>query len=206
MSKTAPGISDDAAQEEILQEALSLYRKFGPAKVTMDDVANATGRSRTSLYYYYKNRDEIYQAVLDTIVRDVVTEIRKAVAASVSVDDKLHAFCTSKLKISAEWKTVFKAIWVSMNAEEQPKHLRSMNTLHKKLIHQESLIINEILSDAVSRNEIRNISVSEQDMVAFIISSGVRGIRNEIFEQNDPHDVNDAVRLLADMAIRWLKA
>ncbi len=206
MSKTVTGVADDAVQEEILQVALGLYRKYGPEKVTMDDVANATGRSRTSLYYYYKNRDEIYQAVLDTIVLGVANNIRIAAAAAATLDEKIYAFCTAKVKTSEEWKTIFKAMWISMNADEKSKHSRSMNTLHKKLIHQESIIINEILADALNRNEIRNIGVGEQDMLAFIISTGIRGIRNEVYNQDDPHDMKAAVRLLAGMVIKWLKS
>src|ERR1700748_212366 len=84
---------DDIVQQEILQAALRLYQKFGPNKVTMDDVANASGRSRTSLYYYYKNRDEIFQAVLDTIIFDIGEEISRAIAAADTINDKQYAFC-----------------------------------------------------------------------------------------------------------------
>jgi len=184
---------------------LGLYRKFGPEKVTMDDVAIATGRSRSSLYYYYKNRDEIYQAVLDTIVHDVAAEIRREVIAGNTLDEKIHAFCTAKIRSSEGWKTVFKAMWISMNADDKSRHTQSMNTLHKKLVYQESLIIKDILAGAIERNEIPNAGSEKQDMVAFIISSGIRGIRNEIYDQNDPHDIKSAIHMLGDMAIKLLK-
>lgn len=205
MTKTAPSIADEAIQEEILQVALGLYRKLGPDKVTMDDVAHASGRSRTSLYYYYKNRDEIFQAVLDSIVRDVIEEIRQAAHAGETVDDKVYAFCATKLRTSEKWKTIFKAMHQSISAAEKSKYNNGMNSLHKKLIYQESLIISEILNGAMAKNEIPAISIADQDMLAFIVSSGIRGIRNEILDQNDPHDVKAAVRLLADMVIKWLK-
>src|ERR1700761_230120 len=89
---------DYIIQQEILKAAIRLYQKFGPNGFTMDDLANATGRSRTSLYYYYKNRDEIYQAVMDKIALDMVAEIRQAVAAAETLRDKLYTFCDAKLK------------------------------------------------------------------------------------------------------------
>ncbi len=88
MTSTAPASQDDIIQQEILKAAIRLYQKFGPNGFTMDDLANATGRSRTSLYYYYKNRDEIYQAVMDKIARDMAAEIRQAVAAAETLRDK----------------------------------------------------------------------------------------------------------------------
>jgi len=201
----AATVNDDIVQEEILRAAIKLYRKFGPNKVTMDDVANATGRSRTSLYYYYKNRDEIFQAVLDTIVNDVATEIRSAVAATTDIDGKLYAFCITKLKTSDDWKSVFNAMWASMDSDEKTKHTKAMDTLHKKLIHKESILLNEILTDALKRKGIRSITAAEQDMLAFLVSSGIRGLRREIYDHHDPHDLQAAVRLLTDMIAKWLK-
>src|SRR5580658_11110803 len=205
MTAAAPINPDDLAQEEILRAALRLYQKFGATKVTMDDVAAASGRSRTSLYYYYKNRDEIYQAVMEKIADEMSAEIRQAVAAAEILQDKIYAFCFSKLKASGHWKKVLAAMWTAMSEEEQSRHGRVMTSLHTRLIYHESTILNEILADATQRKEIRTISAGDQDMLVFLISSGIRGLRREIFELDDPHDLKAALRLLTDMVVKWLK-
>lgn len=194
----------DPIQEEILQAALGLYRKHGPAKVTMDEVALATGRSRTSLYYYYKNREEIFQAVLDTIVDDVIKEIRREVQKVGNIQEKIRAFCLSKITTSGNWRYVFKTMWAAMNAEEKTKHTKNMGHLHKKLVYHEGLIIQEILSESMAKGEIRPVTPAEQDMLGFILSSSIRGLRNEIYDQQDPHDMKDALRLVADMVTKWV--
>jgi AcrR family transcriptional regulator len=205
MTFTAPASPDDIIQQEILKAAIQLYQKFGPNGFTMDDLAAATGRSRTSLYYYYKNRDEIYQAVMDKIARDMAAEMRAAVAAVETVGDKIFAFCHTKLKTSKQWGKVFSAMWEVMDAEEQSKHTKVMYSWHKKLIHYESMILNEILADATRRKEIRVVAPTDQDVLVFLIYSGIRGFRREIFELNDPHDLKAALQLLTDMVVKWLK-
>jgi AcrR family transcriptional regulator len=205
MSSTAPASQDDIIQQEILKAAIRLYQKFGPNGFTMDDLAAATDRSRTSLYYYYKNRDEIYQAVMDKIARDMAAEIRQAVAAVGTLRDKIYAFCHTKLKASEEWKKVFNAMMASMDAEEQSKHAKVMYSWHKKLIHHESVILNEILAGATRRKEMRAIPAGDLDTLVFLIYSGIRGFRREIFELNDPHDMKAALQLLTDMVVKWLK-
>ncbi len=196
---------DDIIHHEILQVALRLYRKSGPSKVTMENVAKATGRSRSSLYYYFKNRDEIFQAVLDRIAEDVAVEIRLAVAAAVNLNDKIYAYCSTKIKTSQEWKSVFSAMDQSMDADEKSKHTKIMDALHKKLIYLERGILTEALS-AVGRQPARVLGNAEQDMLAFIISSGIRGIRREIYDHNDPHDAKAAAALLSDMVAQWLQS
>ena len=205
MSSMAPASPDDIIQQEILKAAIRLYQKFGPNGFTMDDLATATGRSRTSLYYYYKNRDEIYEAVMAKIARDMATEIRGAVVAVETVRDKIYAFCDTKLKTSKQWGKVFSAMWEVMDTEEQSQHAEVMYSWHKKLIHHESMILNEILAGATRRKEIRAISLADQDVLVFLIYSGIRGIRREIFELNDPHDMQATLVLLTDMVVKWLK-
>jgi AcrR family transcriptional regulator len=197
---------DDITQREILQAALGLYRKFGPDKVTMDDVANAAGRSRSSLYYYYKNRDEIFQAVLDTIVDEMAKAIRRAVANADTLNDKLYAFCFAKLKASDDWKSILHKIWSSIDDDgEKSSHAKMVVALHKKLLHQESIIVTEILSAMMSEKQMRPITAIEQDMLSFLISCSIRGIRNEIYNQQDPHDIKAAVRMLTEVVTKWLK-
>jgi len=197
--------TDELVQEEILRAALRLYQKLGPDKVTMDDLAKATGRSRTSLYYYYKNRDEIFLAVLDTLARDVATEIRRVVSNVTKISDKIYAFCMAKLKTSQDWKPVLNAMWASVDAGDPLKHSIRWDALHKKLVYQEAMILNEILAATAHQRGFRTLSAGEQDTLAFIISSGIRGLRREIYDQNDPHDIKEAVQLLTDMIVKWLK-
>jgi AcrR family transcriptional regulator len=198
-------IHDELIQEEILKAALELYRKLGPHNVTMDDVANATGRSRSSLYYYYKNRDEVFRAVLDNVVGLVTKEIREAVSGANTLPDKIYTFCITKIKTSIDWMGIFKLMWETMDDDEKPKINRTMNGFHKKIVFHEGIILNEIVSEASGKKQIRKIAHSEQDMLAFLVSCSIRGLRNEIYSLNDPHDMEAAARLLANMVTRWLK-
>jgi AcrR family transcriptional regulator len=205
MSSATPASQDELIQQEILKAAIRLYQKFGPNGFTMDDLATATGRSRTSLYYYYKNREEIYQAVMDKIARDMAAGIRQAITAVETLREKIYAFCQTKLKASAEWKKVFNAMIASMDADEQSRHAKVMYNWHKKLIHHESVILNEILAGAIRRKEMRTIPPGDRDTLVFLIYSGIRGFRREIFELDDPHDMEAALQLLTDMVVKWLK-
>ena len=195
---------DDIIHEEILRAALRLYSKSGPSRVTMENVANATGRSRSSLYYYFKDRDEIFQAVLERIAEDVAAEIRVAVTAAANLHDKVYAYCSTKIKTSQAWKHVFSAMDQVMSADEISKHTKLIDAMHKKLIYLERGILTEILS-ADGNGTGRIPGNAEQDMLAFIITCGIRGIRREIYDYNDPHDAKAAASLLSDMITKWLQ-
>ncbi|WP_345990272.1 helix-turn-helix domain-containing protein [Chryseobacterium sp. Chry.R1] len=54
-----PLSQEEILKSQILQTAQDLYQRYGIKKVTMDDVAKAVGKTRSALYYYFKNRDEL---------------------------------------------------------------------------------------------------------------------------------------------------
>jgi hypothetical protein len=57
----------------------------------------------------------------------------------------------------------------------------------------------------VQQTHIRAITAAEQDNLVFIISSGIRGLRREVYDHNDPHDISASVLLLTGMIMHWLK-
>jgi len=198
-------IQEDILPEQILQAALQLYQKHGLKKVTMDDVSKAIGKSRSALYYYYKNRDEIFEAVMDALIRGVVNEITEAVSKADAVAAKLRAFCLTKVKTSEDRKAFFSAIEAGMDADEISRHAQLMSDVHKRLMHAESALLKSVLTAGIRRGEIRGLKPKEQDMLIFILLSGIRGIRRELLQENSFAKLPAAVDTLTGMAMTWLE-
>src|ERR1700744_4222492 len=105
---------EDIMQQQILLAAKRLFQTYGLAKVTMDDVAKAIGKGRSSLYYYYKSKDEIFDAVLKIEIREMLAAMTHAVEQAQGVEQKLHAFFLTKLEVLREKKAFFKMIDAGM--------------------------------------------------------------------------------------------
>ncbi len=56
--------SEALAREQILAAAQRCYQKQGIAKTTVEDVARAAKVSRTTVYRYFRNRDEVLTGVV----------------------------------------------------------------------------------------------------------------------------------------------
>lgn len=60
---TSPGAAPDSARDRILDAAESCLERFGLAKTTVEDVGQAAGVSRATLYRQFGNRDALLLAV-----------------------------------------------------------------------------------------------------------------------------------------------
>lgn len=50
-------------KETIIKEANELFLHNGIAKTTMDDIAHASGYSKSTIYVYFKSKDDIFQHI-----------------------------------------------------------------------------------------------------------------------------------------------
>ena len=51
-------------QDRILDGALNVFKSNGLEGATMDEIANASGFGKGTLYYYFKSKEEVFSAIL----------------------------------------------------------------------------------------------------------------------------------------------
>ena len=52
-------------RELLIDVARQLFARQGVASTTMNDIAEASGKGRRTIYTYFKNKNEIYWAVVE---------------------------------------------------------------------------------------------------------------------------------------------
>ncbi|OYW78704.1 MAG: TetR family transcriptional regulator, partial [Sphingobacteriia bacterium 32-37-4] len=46
-------VKEEIFKEDIIREAQKLFQAYGLKKTTMEDIAKALGKGKSTLYYYY---------------------------------------------------------------------------------------------------------------------------------------------------------
>jgi len=64
---------------EILERAFELFAEEGFAGVTYQKIANRCGVSRTSIYKYFKDKDEIFVYAIKLATKNLSTTVKKVV-------------------------------------------------------------------------------------------------------------------------------
>ena len=204
MSVSNP-VKEDIIQTQILQAAKQLFQVYGLHKVTMDDVAKAIGKGRSSLYYYYKSKDEIFDAVMDLEIKEMMAAISHATDQVNSVEEKINAFCTTKLNLLREKKSVYNALEVGMDADAISQ-LNKTKVIHHRLIMKlEGDLLNRILNDAVTKGEINEMHKDKRDVLIFVLLSSLHGLKREMRMEDNFDGIEAAARTFANMVINGLR-
>lgn len=84
--------SSIAPEKRILEAANKVFLKYGVDGTTMSQIADEANISRTSLHYYFKNKEKLYQVVLETIQGRVIPTLSEIIGADKPVLSKIEMF------------------------------------------------------------------------------------------------------------------
>ena len=76
-----PNFAQTDRQEIILTAAFTAFATYGFRRTTMDDIARASGLSRTALYLHYRNKEDLFRHMTRAFFDSVNHEVKQILAA-----------------------------------------------------------------------------------------------------------------------------
>ncbi len=84
-------LATDDARQAILDSAIATFARKGYAGTSVQDVLQATGLSKPTLYYYFKSKAGLFQAILDFAYDESYRLMKEAVDAATDYESRLVA-------------------------------------------------------------------------------------------------------------------
>ncbi len=75
MSKTTQKRDAKASKESIVKNAIKLFSKKGYAGTSMDELASLCNLNKAMVFYYFKNKKGLYEAVMHEILEEIYSTI-----------------------------------------------------------------------------------------------------------------------------------
>lgn len=198
----ASSTKEEIIRRRIIVTAQKLFQKEGLDGVTMEDVAEAVGKAKSSLYYYYKSKEEIWDAVMDVEIGEIVYDIERAVNHADTTEQKIHAFCGTMLISLRKRRALYN---IAYGTDKPIKRNSSTRGIRRRFVARESVLFNKILNEGVEKGEIKAMNPEEQNILVFVLLSGLKGLEKEIVLEKD-YNLEPAIITLSHMIINGLKA
>jgi AcrR family transcriptional regulator len=191
---------DDIIREDILKEAQKLFQQYGLKKTTMEDIAKAMGKGKSTLYYYYCSKEEIFDPVVLKQMSEVFNCVKQAVEKAASAEDKLKAFTLTKIKAVQKRANLCKLVKGEMH-----DHIRCMKHLHTEYDLQETKLVKEILSFGIRNGEFSKLIGKELDILPSVMVSSLRGLERDMFIESKYTKLEPRMESIMAIMIRGLK-
>jgi AcrR family transcriptional regulator len=166
-------IQKDEIRETILNVAREIFSRFGFHKTTMEDIARATGKGKSSIYYYYKNKEEIFRAVVDKEVLGLIAKILVAINNETDPREKLKAYVMERMRGFDNFLNLY-----SVLKTEFLSHFDFAEQIRKKYDKEEINIIKRILDEGVVNNE---FNIEDTYLTSVAIVTAMKGLEIPLF-------------------------
>jgi AcrR family transcriptional regulator len=91
-SKNMSLSKDEIIKAEILAQAQKLFQQFGLKKTTMDEIALACGKAKSTLYHYFNSKEEVFDAVIQMEMINLRQYVKDKVEEHKKMVDKLQTY------------------------------------------------------------------------------------------------------------------
>lgn len=137
-------------EKQILQAAKECFARYGYEKTTLDDIGKLTGLNKASLYYYYKNKEAIFAAVIFREAEESLELLRAQVHDVPGCREQILAFQRERIhqmKSMVNLTNLTKDTFTS----EVPK----FTELAQKVCEMEAEYLDEIIQKCVESGEFK---------------------------------------------------
>jgi AcrR family transcriptional regulator len=149
-------------RNQLIDKAAELFATRGYARTTMNDIAEELQLKRSSLYHYFRNKEEILDALIEEQTVAPTQMLRGLIAdGALSSPEKIRrAFTQSilrKLSESARFRVLDQIEF------EMPEH---QATQHKRMKREVLELWSQLISDGVAAGHLRDVDCR---MAAFAV-------------------------------------
>lgn len=95
-------MSISKTRQKLVDVARQLFAKNGVANTTMNDIAVASGKGRRTLYTYFKSKDDIYYAVIESELERLSDKLDEVAENKMRPQDKIIELIYTHLKMIKE--------------------------------------------------------------------------------------------------------
>ena len=175
-------------EEKILEEAQRIFSRFGFKKTTMDDIAQALFKAKSSLYHYFGSKEEIYKAVVEKEATAVREEIGQALAAQDSPVKKLEAYVMTRMRALHRLANFYHAF-----RSEYLDAYGFIQKIRQDYDRYEVQTIKGILTEGVERGF---FSVEDLELTAVAIITAIKGFEYPWAVASDLRKIERDIRTL----------
>ena len=153
---------------KLVDVARQLFAKMGVENTTMNDIALASKKGRRTLYTYFKSKEDIYMAVVESEL-DMLSDMMKRVAEkNISPDEKMIEMIYTRLDAVKE--VVFRNGTLRANFF---RDIWRVEKVRKRFDAKEILLFKDVLREGVEKGVFR---IDDIDMTAELVHYCVKGI------------------------------
>ena len=153
---------------QIVGVARRIFTRFGFRKTTMEEIAVATQMGKSSIYYYFKSKEEIFKAVVESEAIMLKDRLKRIIRKNDSPPERLKAYMLFRLHHVKTLENFYAAL-----NEEALSHMGFILEIRRNFEIEEQELVSQILEEGMDQGVFQ---LTSSKIGAIAISTMMKGL------------------------------
>jgi AcrR family transcriptional regulator len=162
---------------QIVDVARKIFTRYGFRKTTMEEIAAASRKGKSSIYYYFPSKEEIFRAVVEKEASELKERLEKTIHTDATPVEKLKAYILFRLHHVRTLENFYAAL-----NEEYLSHMGFILEIRKKFDREELEVVREILEEGLKDG---TFQLNNSEIGAIAIATMMKGLELPLLLSDD---------------------
>lgn len=183
----------EEVRSHIVGVARKIFTRYGFRKATMEEIANASNMGKSSIYYYFKSKEEIFRVVVEFEATMLKERLNRIIKKNDSPPERLRAYILFRLHHIRTLENFYAAL-----NEEALAHMGFILDIRHNFEMEEQELVSKILEDGMEQGVFQ---LSSSKIGAIAISTMMKGLElplllSEAHKTDREELMEDLIRVL----------
>jgi AcrR family transcriptional regulator len=188
--------TNEEVRERILSAARDFFSRYGLSKTTIDDIAKHVHMGKSSLYYYFKNKEEIFSAVIEREANILKLAVTDAMSAVETPQEKLHAYIVTRISLFKELANFYNVF-----KDEYLRNYAFIQKMRQGYDKYEVDLIKGILSRGIASGI---FAIEDIDLTSTFLQMTLKGMEYEWTVNIQEKDVDKNIKKLLGILLHGI--
>jgi AcrR family transcriptional regulator len=184
-------VNKEEFRKRIIISSGRIFSRYGFKKTTMEEIARALKIGKSSVYYYFKSKEDIFEAVVLYEANLLRNELTTAIKSVESPVDKMKNYVFVRMKAFEKLSNYYNAIF-----DKNLNHFDFIETIREKYDREELAILRLILYHG-ARKKVFNVTNSEYTALA--VQTTLKGLEVPLFWKKKEIDIEERLNGILDV-------
>lgn len=198
-------MSKEEKRIKVLKAASDCFAKYGYEKTTLEDIGKVVGLNKASLYYYYKNKENIFCDVIFHEADIYMDELHNKVKVAKSAEEKILSYLGERMNF---YKMVVNLHNLSLDTVRKVEPV--FYHVYEKVLEKEAKYIATVIDEGVVSKE---FSATDSYRVARVLLTVATAIRYKEIHMSlvnmaaeaDYNKVLEDIKFVAQLILNGIK-
>jgi AcrR family transcriptional regulator len=176
-------VDKDEYRTTIILTASKIFSRYGFRKTTMEEISKALKKGKSSIYYYFGSKEDIFEAVVLFEANLLRTQLTTAIKEVDSPPDKLRNYIFVRMRAFEKLSNYYNAVF-----DKNLDHYEFIEKIRARYDREELAMLRLLVYVGKSRGV---FEIEDSEYTAMAIQTMLKGLEVPLFWHKRKIDINN---------------